>query len=195
MADAAIIKFPDDGKEWRDVPGYVGIYALSSDGDVMRVCPGVGRAKMGAILRPGKNKKGYRAVLLSRDGLSVTHHLHVLVCTVFHGKKPTPKHQAAHRDDDKGNNSAANLYWATPLENSKDRRRNGRILAGSQIGRSILKETDVIRMFEMHGKGMSCAEIAKQFGVASHTASRIIAGTRWGHMGLARAAKAGKLIG
>lgn len=175
--------------EWRSIPGFEGIYEVSSEGRVRRVCEGAGRAKKGHILAPGRNPKGYLAVNLCRNGKMTTKFLHVLVCEVFHGPKPSPVHQAAHRDDIKDNNTKDNLYWATPLENHADRRRNGRILVGSQIGRATLREHQVRHMFVLRKQGMTCADIAKKYRVAPHTVSRILQGERWGHLGLAAGGK------
>jgi len=184
MANASICRKFDSSKRWVDVPRFEGIYAVSDVGDVMRVSPGAGRAKVGAILSFARNPKGYKHVGLCKNGKSETTYIHVLVCGAFHGPKPTPTHQAAHRNDDKDNNSEANLYWATPLENHRDRRRNGGILQGSQVGKATLKEEDVLGMFEMRAKGVTQSRIASKYGVAGHTVSRILAGKRWGHMGL-----------
>lgn len=182
MADNPVFEIDASGKEWRHVPGFVGVYVVSELGEVKRIIPGAGRAKVGGILRPGKNRKGYHAVLLCHLGRKKTAQIHCTVCEAFHGPKPTPAHQAAHRDDNKDNNSKGNLYWATPLENTVDRRRNGRITRGSHIGRAKLKETDIPRIFAMREAGMLNREIGEKFGVAPHTISRIVAGKRWGHI-------------
>lgn len=49
-----------------------------------------------------------------------TETIHTLVCLAFHGPKPTPKHQVAHKDCNKMNNGYLNLRWATPKENIAD---------------------------------------------------------------------------
>lgn len=169
-------------KIWRPVPDYEDIYEVSSVGEVRRIVPGAGRAKVGHVLRPGKNRKGYQAVNLCREGACQTKHLHVLVCEVFHGPRPTPKHQAAHRDDDKANIAASNLYWATPLENHADRRRNGRILRGEQIGRATLREFEVVQMKALAKSGAMLKDIASKFGVNPNTVGRIVSGKRWAHV-------------
>ena len=101
MANASICRKFDSSKRWVDVPRFEGIYAVSDVGDVMRVSPGAGRAKVGAILSFARNPKGYKHVGLCKNGKSETTYIHVLVCGAFHGPKPTPTHQAAHRNDDK----------------------------------------------------------------------------------------------
>jgi len=134
-------------------------------------------------LRPGLNPKGYQSLVLCEAGASFTRYIHRLVCEAFHGPPPTPRHQAAHKDDDKLNNAACNLYWATPLENGgRDRRKNDRIVQGSKIGRAKLTEADVTEIRRLRAAGMLCREIAPQFGIADHTVSRICTGTRWGHL-------------
>lgn len=182
MADNSVFEIDASGKVWRNIPGYVGVYVLSEFGEVKRIRPGVGRARVGAILCTGKNPKGYKHLLLSRNGRSKTFYIHTLVCRVFHGPKPTPAHQAAHRDDDKENNHQSNLYWATPKQNHADRRRNGGILVGERIGRSKLTERDVRRIRELRRMGWKNACIGKKFGVAPHTISAINTGLTWGHV-------------
>lgn len=182
MAAQSIFYGGDDGKEWRPVPGFEAVYVISELGEVKRIAPGAGRAKVGALLKTAKNRKGYHYLNLCSAGRQRTKYLHVLVCEVFHGERPSPDHQAAHRDDDKDNNSKGNLYWATPLQNHADRRRNGGILTGSQIGRAKLTEADIPRIFAMREEGMLNREIGDEFGVAPHTISRILTGKRWGHM-------------
>jgi hypothetical protein len=169
-------------REWRPVPGFEGIYAVSDIGEVMRVCPGAGKAKEGHILSGGRNPKGYIAVGLCKAGKTKTWYIHTLVCEVWHGPKPSPLHQAAHSDDDKDNNSKDNLYWATPLENHADRRRNGGILVGERIGKSKLTEADVIEIRCLKATGQTNRQLGKQFRVAAHTISAINTGRTWGHV-------------
>lgn len=169
-------------KQWVACPDFEDIYAVSSDGEVKRIVPGAGKARVGHILRPARNRKGYKYVLLCRGGKCRTAYLHVLVCRTFHGPKPTEHHQAAHRDDDKDNNCEANLYWALPLENHADRRRNGRILAGSQIGKAKLVESDIPLIRQMRSAGKTNVAIAALFGVAPNTVSGVLSGRTWGHV-------------
>lgn len=185
MAANPVFEIDQTGKEWRNIPGYEGIYVVSDMGEIKRISPGAGRAKAGSFLKSARNKKGYVYVCLCRLGTCKTKYVHVLVCEVFHGAKPSAKHQAAHRNDNKDDNRKDNLYWATPLQNHADRRRNGGILTGSQIGRATLKEEDIRQIFAMRESGMVQREIGEQFGVKPHTISRILSGKRWGHMGAA----------
>lgn len=48
-----------------------------------------------------------------------TLYVHQLVCTVFHGKKPSRKYVVNHKDGNKNNPSADNLEWVTHAQNNK----------------------------------------------------------------------------
>lgn len=168
-------------EEWKPVPGYEGIYQVSSIGRVQRIIPGPGRARSGQFMSPGRNPKGYQSVNLTKDRKVRTWPIHKMVCVTWHGPKPSPSHQAAHRDDDKENNTPGNLYWATPLENHADRRRNKGTPQGERCGTSKLRETDIPVIRKLAADGDSCSSIGDRFGVARNTISRILTGERWGH--------------
>ena len=55
--------------------------------------------------------------------------LHVLVCTAFHGPRPTEEkdgkpYEVEHKDRNRSNNAADNLCWVTRRENLKESHRN-----------------------------------------------------------------------
>lgn len=98
--------------EWRTIPGYE-VYEASSDGRVRR--PG---RRNGEPLTPAPvGDTGYLKVTLYVDGAAKTFRLNRLICTAFHGPPPFPGAVAAHLDNDKLNNSAANLTWTSQSEN------------------------------------------------------------------------------
>lgn len=167
---------------WKPCPDYEDIYAVSNMGRVKRIAPGAGKAKEGHILATARNAKGYHYLNLCRAGKMRTAYIHTLVCRTFHGAKPTPEHQAAHRDDDKDNNTDANLYWATGLENHADRRRNGGILTGSKIGKAKLREADIPLIRAMLSAGRSNREIGERFGVSGGTIHAVQSGRTWGQV-------------
>ena len=49
----------------------------------------------------------------------------ILVCTAWHGPKPSNKDLCAHKNDVRTDDSPNNIYWATFAENSQDAVRNG----------------------------------------------------------------------
>lgn len=167
---------------WKPCPEFEDIYEVSSLGRVRRIIPGAGRAKAGHVLATAKNRKGYHYLNLCRDGRMRTTQVHVLVCRTFHGEKPSPKHQAAHRNDDKDQNTDANLYWATGLQNHADRRRNGGILLGSRIARAKLTEAQIPHIRAALAAGKTLRAVADDFGVTAHAIHSIKSGRTWGHV-------------
>lgn len=59
------------------------------------------------------------------DGQRRTVFAHRLVAAAFLGPKPTPEHQALHRNDVRTDNTVENLRWGTRLDNAADAKRNG----------------------------------------------------------------------
>ena len=114
---------------WKAVPGYVGLYEVSSLGRVRSV----GRLVNGRegqmltvkerVLKPDVHQLGYRRVTLSKDGKAKRFAVHRLVALVF---IPNPEGLPciSHEDDDPTNNSVGNLRWCTySYNNNRDRHR------------------------------------------------------------------------
>lgn len=89
-----------DIEEFRDVPGYEGMYEVSNFGRVRR---------NGKILKPFNNY-GYLRVDLFKNGIVRKFLIHRLVAQAF---IPNPKNlpQVNHKDEDKTNNCVENLEW------------------------------------------------------------------------------------
>jgi len=66
----------------------------------------------GAIARMKPREDGYYRTKIQGKHVLV----HVLVCTLFNGPRPTPNHSVHHIDGNPGNNRAQNLIWATAQE-------------------------------------------------------------------------------
>ncbi len=69
-----------------------------------------------------KQPSGYRSVCLSRGGVHRNFYVHELVLRAFVGERPTPDHEALHRNGERADNRLKNLRWGTVLENAEDRR-------------------------------------------------------------------------
>ena len=99
---------------WRDIPGYAGIYKVSSQGRVLST--GHPRDKMGRknlILKQTANSNGYlRVRLKSTDGKSRTEFVHRLVAGAF-VEKVDGCDVVNHKDFNPLNNAASNLEWTT----------------------------------------------------------------------------------
>ena len=118
-------------EEWRAIPGWEGIYEVSSHGRVRSVDRQVthkdGRVRTypSRILRPATTSHGCKSLVLSHEGSPVTKRIHWLVLEAFVGPRPEGMH-ACHWDDDPANNHLSNLRWDTPSANRFDSVRNGK---------------------------------------------------------------------
>lgn len=117
-----------EGEIWKACPGFEQDYEVSSRGRVRAILGEVPVRRNGGlhrrIRRPrilkGALSGGYPAVnLCFGGGRTQTNHVHVLVCVAFHGPRP-PQHEACHRDGDRLNARAENLYWGTQAQNRAD---------------------------------------------------------------------------
>lgn len=111
-------------EEWKDLPGYIGLYQVSDQGRV-RGCSryifrrdSVGELHtkyVPAKLMAPKKRGNYLAVLLSNPLGQKFHSIHRLVCAAFLG--PAGDLQVNHKDEDKYNNRLDNLEYMTHSEN------------------------------------------------------------------------------
>lgn len=101
-------------EQWLPVVGYEGLYEVSDAGQVRRTSK---------ALKPAY-KKGYAYVTLCKDGKPKTSYITRLVAKAFI-PNPENKEQVNHKDGKPGNDSAGNLEWSTPKENTQHAIRNG----------------------------------------------------------------------
>ena len=107
-------------EKWLDIVGYEGVYSISNFGRVMSHHQGKNR-----ILKSVANSTGYAYVDLSRNNVSKSFRVHVLVAKHF---LPNPKGltDINHKDEDKLNNRVDNLEWCTKSYNINYGTRNAR---------------------------------------------------------------------
>jgi len=96
--------------------------------------------------------------------------VHQLVCRAFHGLAPEGKPFALHRNGDKIDNRAANLYWGDAQDNTDDRVRHGR---------SKLTPAKVVWVHTALAEGWSQDAIAAELGVHQTLVSGIALGKVW----------------
>ena len=179
-------------------------YSVSSEGRVKRTAPDY-RGRFGNVLKPYMGR--YAALTLYIDHEPYTVHVHVLVCTAFHGQRPTPEHEVAHSDGNCHHNHCDNLRWATRIENNQDKIAHGTSLAGRpswvpiesrprglRNGRYTMPERTARGERSSHSKlteakviairldGRPRKEIAQSYGVTVATVGHIKRGRTWTHV-------------
>lgn len=157
--------------EWRTVAGWEGKYLISNTGSVHRTNPSYRNGyKVEVLARP--TKTGYlQAWLGGAQGRN--HYIHRLVAFAFIGAPPSDRHEIAHWDGNKANNSVNNLRWATRAENSADKRRHD-----SHPKLTSANVIEIRQKFAADAK-MSRTETAKEFGVTPGTISAVIKQRIW----------------
>ena len=113
------------------------------------------------FITPYDDGAGYLSVNLCQRSRLKRRRVHRLVCIAFHGPPPTPKHDAAHWDNDRANNRATNLRWATRKENHADKVRHGTMSRGEKHPNVIFTEAEALRAFALIKQGKGCTEIAR----------------------------------
>jgi len=166
-------------EEWRDVVGYEGHYKVSSLGRVKSLQRIVYRGNgepnpvKERILKPFLHPNGYLGVNLRPN--KKTHHIQRLVAIAFYGYKPGM--HADHINNDKKDNSVANIRWLTPQENLSRRR----FQVGQEHHASKFTSNQVIEIIKEHNKLLSdpsCRSpvslLSKKYNVNYYTIMRII---------------------
>jgi hypothetical protein len=174
--------------EWRKVAGF-SKYEVSETGlvrfaeDVLMPpggCSGVRgvRFKKGALLRH-VIKKGRAGIYLRDDsGKGKNFLIHRLVA-LAHLPQEEGKPFVCHKDGNKTNNHATNLYWGTPKENSLDMWKHGTILKGTKAPANKLGAEDVLAIRACRAEGVPQRPIAEWFGIRQTTISAITKGQNW----------------
>ena len=101
--------------------------------------------------------------------------VHVLICSSFHGIKPSENHEVRHLDGDRKNNKPENLAWGTKSENAIDRSSHG-LKFGRHGNNQKLTESDVIKIRESKKTNV---ELSKIYGVSDVSISNIKKRKTW----------------
>lgn len=136
---------------WKDIPGYEGLYQVSSLGRVKslpkRKGKGLGYVKDEEILKASVEKYGYARVVLHKDGVRKKCQVHRLVAETFIPHTDC-KHQVNHINCNKADNRVENLEWCTGSENTAHAYQNGLVhLPTRRVGQYDLHGS-LIRVFD-----------------------------------------------
>lgn len=105
--------------------------------------------------------------------------VHDLVCTAFHGPRPTADHRVLHRNQDRRDNHPENLQWASPAEFGP---RPGGAPAGEAHGRSKLTARQVLEIRAHLLNHERPADVARAYGIHPNTVTGIAQGRLWAHL-------------
>ena len=142
-----------DRERWEDVPGYEGLYSISSLGRVRSHSPKAAKLQDGILKQTIGSRTGHRySVRLSKGGVQKTWEVHKLVAAVFIGPKPDGM-EICHKDGNKANNSVHNLKHGTHAENMEDMR-----IHGSRKFSKCKRGHDLVpgNLYYYSGGGRSC---------------------------------------
>lgn len=140
-------------------------------------------AKAGTLIKPSPGTRGYLRVSLCCDGRQWDVMVAILVCTIFHGPRPTRRHHAAHRNGIKTDNRASNLAWLTPKQNEADKVVHGVAIVGEKHPLAKLRTEDVLEIKRLLSSGVWRHHlIADAFGVSVGKIHQIACGISWKHI-------------
>lgn len=160
-------------EEWKDIPGFNGMYQVSTLGRVRswkRHQGRPGKREIPLILKQSKSTSGYLKVNLWSDGVRQTGYIHQIVAEEFVDNSNC-RSMINHIDGNKENNYPDNLEWVNASENllhayeNDLRPRGNRTKKQSRILKSDLLSSD-----------SELEEICEKHNITMQYAKRIIKG-------------------
>lgn len=147
-------------EEWRDIPGYEGLYQVSNFGrvrslDRIVISNGFQRKIRGCILKPSVSRRGYYLICLQKESIPKTILVHRLVAQVF---IPNPNNLPCvnHKSEIKTENSVENIEWCSYKYNSNYGTRTERFIKSkSKKVAKIAPNGDVL---EVYNSAMDAAQ-------------------------------------
>jgi hypothetical protein len=136
----------------------------------------------GKILQHDTSSRGYHRIRLQRGSQQIMCMVSRLMLETFVGPPPSPKHHAAHQDDNIDNNHIDNLKWQTPGENGRDKVVRGRSAKGARHGRAKIDDRTAREIIAKAARGVPLATIAREHELGWTTVSHIVKGDTWKHI-------------
>lgn len=151
-----------DGRKWKSVVGYEGLYQVSNNGEVRSLTHN-------KVLKNQISRTGYEQVLLYKNGHPSLKRVHRLVMEAFKPKEYDSSLPINHIDGIKTNNSANNLEMTTPKRNTRHAVKNG-----------LIKSCKVVVQRTLDGKFIrkypSASQAARENGLHHSQVSRAASG-------------------
>lgn len=170
--------------EIRPIPGFSS-YGASADGRVWRIIRhDRGVAATWNVPHPLKlrmDRYGYPKVWLCRDGKQYPRTVARLMLETFVGPRPLG-HECAHNNGVRADSRLENLRWATSVENKADMKRHGTQPMGVDQVNAKLTDAAVWELRQLHARGVTYADLGRQFGVSNVTARLAALRVTWRHV-------------
>lgn len=168
---------------WKSVPGYEGIYEISSNGKLRSLdrIDSSGHHRIGRLMKPGGDKDGYLVTTLTKHAIEKRRRIHQLVLEAFVGTRPENT-IGCHIDGNILNNNVSNLRWGTAKSNSEDMIKHGREYKGQRHWNIKINESIVREIFNMFYLGMSKNAISKKIGITDVHVGFILRRKSWKHL-------------
>jgi hypothetical protein len=181
----------NDEIEWRDIPGYEGIYQVSNTGLVKSLLRRSG-SKGGKIFSTKPSvSTGYVPIMLRDNGRKWQTHIHRLVMLAFAGECPEGL-QVNHKNGIRHDNRLENLEYVTVgqnLQHSIDflgRKPFGdfdhRTIRGERHGNAKLDDDKVREIRRLYANGVKPRVIKAIFKISSSNVGYIVARKTWTHV-------------
>lgn len=171
-------------ERWKAIPSYEGLYQVSSIGRIRslsRVTPH-NHLLQGKFLKISPSDEHYKTVSLTKNNITKTYAVHVLMCLAFLGPKPSASSEVRHLDGVKINNDLNNLRWGTKIENGRDSTLHG-TRCGEASGCTKLTE-ELVKLIkkDLNSKKLSQTKLADKYKTSRSTIRNINCGYSWGHI-------------
>ena len=177
-----------EGEVWRDVPGYEGLYQVSTLGRVKSVPKAVRygfnfRYVRAKILKPRPDEAGYLQVVLCKGKTHRQFMVHRLVLEAFVGPCPEGMEGCHHPDNDITNCKLTNLRWDTHKANCADKEQAGTVRRGEDHKMAKLTEAQVREIRDKYATGeFSQDQLAKEYGISPYSISLVVRKKTWRHI-------------
>lgn len=171
-------------EQWRAIPGYEGIYEVSSLGRVKslsRPTPmrnGIRVIRERILKFQSTAKGGYPTVDIYRKGVAQTVTIHRLVMLAFVGPAPDGL-EVCHGNGDPLDNRLENLRYDSRRANRADGIRLGEVPLGEDRVTAKLTWADVDRIREMALFGARHADVAAIFDIHRNHVGKILRREQW----------------